>query len=183
MVLQTKFNQLITATPIPALGHDFKWVKDTDPDCELNGYKHQICNRCGYEDSFNTSYAEPLGHTPETHVTEPTCTEEGVSKEICSTCGAELSATPIPALGHVWSYENSYISTEPTTNRTGIRTFVCERDGEHKSEQTEPVLRFKIFSGNKRIAKIYLGNQLIGLNKIGDNDITEPTGIAPLPTE
>lgn len=168
----------MNSTTIPALGHDFVWIKDTDPNCELNGYKHQRCNRCGYEDSFNTPYAEPLGHTPETHVIEPTCTKEGVSKEICSTCGAELSATPISALGHIWTYNNSYISTKPTVYQTGIRTFVCERDGTHICDKVEPALQFSIFTGKGQTKKIYIGDNLISVPQS-----LKSSGIADLPTE
>lgn len=66
------------------------------------------------------------GHTEKTVVGKPaTCTETGLTDGIsCSVCGAVIKAQEeIPAKGHSWN--KGEITTAPTCENAGVRTYTC----------------------------------------------------------
>lgn len=114
---------------------------------------------------------------------EPTCTTTGskYKTRTCSLCGYVNTYTEvIPALGHIWTAESSEITTAPTPYSTGIRTFTCERDHNHKTTEIEPILQFDMFNLDARISKIYLGDIL--MDNSSSYNFTSPTGVANTPT-
>ena len=65
-----------------------------------------------------------------------TCTEAGLTDgEKCSVCGEELKAQePIKALGHSW--DEGKVTTAPTYEKTGVKTYTC---GICKATKTESI--------------------------------------------
>ena len=65
-----------------------------------------------------------------------TCTEAGLTDgEKCSVCGTELKAQePIKALGHSW--DGGKVTTAPTYEKTGVKTYTC---GICKATKTESI--------------------------------------------
>lgn len=55
------------------------------------------------------------------------------------------AATPIPAKGHAW--DNGKITTEPTCENEGVKTFTCQNDASHT--KTEPIKAGHKLSGWK----------------------------------
>ena len=61
-----------------------------------------------------------------------TCGEAGRVDTICSNCGEVISTKEIPATGeHTW--DNGTVTTEPTENEPGVRTFTCAVCGATKT--------------------------------------------------
>ena len=133
----------------------------TDPTCTEQGYTTHTCSRCG--DSYVDDYVEATGHSfgewKETKAA--TCTEKGektrcCERENCNTIETqsmkaldhELSAatctepakcqregynhTEGDALGHQW--DNGVVTTEPTEEAEGVKTYTCEGCGDTKTE-------------------------------------------------
>ena len=62
-----------------------------------------------------------------------TCGEAGRVDTICSNCGEVISTKEIPATGeHTWG--NGTVTTEPTENEPGVRTFTCDVCGATRTE-------------------------------------------------
>ena len=62
-----------------------------------------------------------------------TCGEAGRVDTICSNCGEVISTKEIPATGeHTW--DNGTVTTEPTENEPGVRTFTCAVCGATRTE-------------------------------------------------
>ena len=113
----------------PEIGHTYEYYSTISPDCENTGLTTYICWRCG--DSY-TETIPTLGHTPE--IVEgyvPTCENSGLTDgERCSACGETLVAQQIiPAMGH--NYNTGVITTAPTCESKGVRTFTCANDANH----------------------------------------------------
>ncbi len=64
----------------------------------------------------------------------PNCEEEGATGDTyCAICGELLeSSVVIPAKGHSWN--NGIVTTAPTLESEGVRTFTCDVCGEEKTE-------------------------------------------------
>ena len=93
--------------PDPVYGWTF------DADGKWQGYtvsSKGACLHTGYGTTENTVPA--------------TCGEAGRVDTICSNCGEVISTKEIPATGeHTW--DNGTVTTEPTENEPGVRTFTC----------------------------------------------------------
>ena len=102
--------------PDPVYGWTF------DADGKWQGYTVSgkgACLHTGYGTTENTVPA--------------TCGEAGRVDTICSNCGEVISTKEIPATGeHTW--DNGTVTTEPTENEPGVRTFTCAVCGEVKTE-------------------------------------------------
>ncbi len=81
---------------IPALGHDYQIVSETDADCTQGGSVTYQCSRCG--DSYEET-TEALDHDYQAvENVDATETEDGYILYRCSRCGEEYQET-IPATG------------------------------------------------------------------------------------
>ena len=61
-----------------------------------------------------------------------TCGEAGRTETICDNCGEVTATKEIPATGeHTW--DNGTVTTEPTENEPGVRTFTCAVCGATKT--------------------------------------------------
>lgn len=101
--------------PDPVYGWTF------DADGKWQGYtvsSKGACLHTGYGTTENTVPA--------------TCGEAGRVDTICSNCGEVISTEEIPATGeHTW--DNGTVTTEPTENEPGVRTFTCAVCGATKT--------------------------------------------------
>lgn len=101
--------------PDPVYGWTF------DADGKWQGYTVSgkgACLHTGYGTHENTVPA--------------TCGEAGRVDTICSNCGEVISTKEIPATGeHTW--DNGTVTTEPTENEPGVRTFTCAVCGATKT--------------------------------------------------
>ena len=101
--------------PDPVYGWTF------DADGKWQGYtvsSKGACLHTGYGTTENTVPA--------------TCGEAGRVDTICSNCGDVVSTKEIPATGeHTW--DNGTVTTEPTENEPGVRTFTCAVCGATKT--------------------------------------------------
>ena len=102
--------------PDPVYG----WTLDADG--KWQGYtvsSKGACLHTGYGTTENTVPA--------------TCGEAGRVDTICSNCGEVVSTKEIPATGaHTW--DNGTVTTEPTENEPGVRTFTCAVCGATRTE-------------------------------------------------
>ena len=94
------------------LGADGKW----------QGYTVSSKGAC-----LHTSYGTHENTVP------ATCGEAGRTETICDNCGEVVSTKEIPATGaHTW--DNGTVTTEPTENEPGVRTFTCAVCGQTRTE-------------------------------------------------
>ncbi|MBQ3192467.1 MAG: leucine-rich repeat protein [Oscillospiraceae bacterium] len=91
-----------------------------------------------YAQSGGTVTWKPNCHGSHTEAADaavpPTCTEPGLTEgSHCSVCGDILTAQEeIPALGHDW--DAGVVTSEPTEEADGIRTYTCSRCRETRTE-------------------------------------------------
>ena len=101
--------------PDPVYG----WTFDADGKCQ--GYTVSSKGAC-----LHTGYGTHENTVP------ATCGEAGRVDTICSNCGEVISTKEIPATGeHTW--DNGTVTTEPTENEPGVRTFTCAVCGATKT--------------------------------------------------
>lgn len=96
------------------------WTLDADGTWQ--GYKVSSKGAC-----LHTGYG-----TTETTV-PATCGADGRIDTVCANCGDVIATEVIPATGaHTW--DNGTVTTEPTENTPGVRTFTCAVCGATKTE-------------------------------------------------
>lgn len=101
--------------PDPVYGWTF------DADGKWQGYTVSSKGACLHTDYGTTENTVPA-----------TCGEAGRVDTICSNCGEVISTKEIPATGeHTW--DNGTVTTEPTENEPGVRTFTCAVCGATKT--------------------------------------------------
>ena len=92
-----------------------------DADGKWQGYTVSDKGACTHTDYGTTERTVPA-----------TCGEAGRVDTICSNCGEVISTKEIPATGeHTW--DNGTVTTEPTENEPGVRTFTCAVCGATKT--------------------------------------------------
>ena len=101
--------------PDPVYGWTF------DADGKWQGYTVSSKGAC-----LHTGYGTHENTVP------ATCGEAGRTETICDNCGDVVSTKEIPATGeHTW--DNGTVTTEPTENEPGVRTFTCAVCGATKT--------------------------------------------------
>ncbi len=79
-----------------------------------------------------------------------TCGEAGRTETICDNCGEVIATKEIPATGaHTW--DNGTVTTEPTENEPGVRTFTCTICGQTRTE-TIPATGVHDYQFTKNVA-------------------------------
>ncbi len=118
---------------IPPAGHQWDdGVATTEPKCEEAGVMTYTCKVCN---ETKTEAIDATGHTPvEVPEVPATCTEPGTAAGTkCGVCGDELSGFEvIPPAGHQW--DEGKVTTEPTCEGTGVKTFTCSNCQEKRYE-------------------------------------------------
>lgn len=148
----TDCGELVTAgTKINKLGHDYVPTV-TAPTCTEKGYTTYVCSRC--KDTYTGDETPAAGHKEAAAVEEnkvdATCGKDGSYDEVvyCSVCKAEISRVQktIPATGnHTW--DDGVVTTEPTEDSKGVKTFTCTVCGATKTEEI-PELAHTHTAGN-----------------------------------
>ena len=125
---------------IDALGHtpgEAKRENVVEPSCMVDGRYEEVvyCSVCNDEISRVNKTIDATGHTPvEVSEVPATCTEPGKKAGTkCDVCGEELSGfEAIPPAGHQW--DEGKVTTEPTCEGTGVKTFTCSNCQEKRYE-------------------------------------------------
>ena len=120
---------------IDATGHTPVEVAEQPATCTEAG--HTAGTKCSVCDAILSGMEElpATGHTEKTVAGKPaTCTETGLTDGIsCSVCGTVIKAqTEIPAKGHSWN--EGEITTSPTCENVGVKTYTCTVCKETKTE-------------------------------------------------
>jgi len=136
---------------VDALGHSEGEVvveNKVDPDCDTDGSYDNVvyCTVCNEELSRETITVDALGHTEGAVVVEnevdPDCENKGSYDNVvyCTVCGEELSreTVTVDALGH--DYDEGVITTAPSCDTEGVKTFTCQNDANHTYTETVPAL-------------------------------------------
>ncbi len=113
---------LSTGTTIPLADHQGGTATCT---------KKAVCTVCGKE--YGTLDANNHANTEIKGAVAATCTAGGYTGDTyCTDCGVKTkTGTVTPVLGH--SYTGK-VTTEPTTEKEGVRTYTCERCGHSYTE-------------------------------------------------
>lgn len=90
-----------------------------------------VCTVCGQE--YGEVDANNHVHTEIRGAAAATCTAGGYTGDTyCTDCGVKIkTGTATPALGHNYT---SKVTTEPTTDREGVRTYTCTNCGHSYTE-------------------------------------------------
>lgn len=117
-VLPTKYTFTVTVVP---------------PTCTEDGYTMHKCNQ---DDSlsYKDNIVHSTGHRAAKRVIEPTCKEEGRTEIYCTVCGevSSIIDTTPKTNNHTW--DNGVVTTEPTAEKDGVKTYTCKVCNETKTE-------------------------------------------------
>ena len=113
---------LTTGTTIPLADHQGGTATCT---------QKAVCTVCGQE--YGTLNANNHIHTEIRGAVAATCTAGGYNGDTyCTDCGVKTkTGTATPALGHNYTGK---VTTEPTTEKEGVRTYTCDRCGHSYTE-------------------------------------------------
>ena len=126
---------IVAQKEIPATGHKAVTVPGKAATCTEAGLTDG--EKCSVCDAVITAQKEipATGHTEVVDpAVEPTCTEPGKTEgKHCSACNEIIVAqTEIPAKGHSWG--EGEITTAPTCENVGVKTYTCTVCKETKTE-------------------------------------------------
>lgn len=124
------------------VGGDAVKEKEVPATCTKDGSHDDVvyCTICKAEVSRTNVVDKATGHKEQPAVKEnvkaPTCTVDGSHDEVvyCSVCKEEVSRTNVvdKATGHKW--DDGVVTTQPTTGKEGVKTFICTVCKETKTE-------------------------------------------------
>ena len=124
------------------VGGDAVKEKEVPATCTKDGSHDEVvyCTICKSEVSRTNVVDKATGHKEQPAVKEnvkaPTCTVDGSHDEVvyCSVCKEEVSRTNVvdKATGHKW--DDGVVTTQPTTSKEGVKTFICTVCKETKTE-------------------------------------------------
>lgn len=107
----------------------------------------------------DASSPEDISSTPHTHefgawqvTIRPTCTEKGEETRTCA-CG-ETETQEVAALGHKW--DEGVITTLPTAEAKGVKTFTCERCQATRTEELDKVKGHTVTFNQGEHFKVYV---------------------------
>ncbi len=103
----------------------------TEPTCTERGYTTYTCS-CGH--SYVGNYVDVSSHTYIATITDPTCTDRGYTTYTCS-CGHSYVDNYVDAHGHQW--DQGVVTTQPTEEQEGVKTYTCKICNETKVEPIE----------------------------------------------
>ncbi len=141
------YNDPLQNATVHYLEHQWNEGKVTTPaTCTENGVKTYTCSVCK---EIKTEAVEKLGHAfgAVEVIKAPTCTETGISGKRCTHEGCEVidSETVLAATGHTW--DEGMVTTEPTYETDGIKTFTCSVCKATKTEQIPALAPTVVASG------------------------------------
>ena len=137
---------IMTQQIVPALGHEMEYVETVAATCTTTGkaahYECPVCEKM-FSDEEGTSEvtAESLViaviHNPQpVSAKAPTCEEDGIKAHTrCDACGKlyingeEVTSVVDPKTDH--NYDNGVVTTQPTCEGKGVKTFTCANDARH----------------------------------------------------
>jgi len=139
---------LAAQTEIPMVAHTEEIVPGKAATCTETGLTDGV--KCSVCNEVLTAQEEiPMAaHTEEIVPGKAaTCTETGLTDGVkCSVCGTTLTAqTEIPANDHSW--DDGTITTEPTLDTEGVKTYVCTVCEETKTESVPAIKDTVLASG------------------------------------
>ncbi len=107
-----------TYKEIPALGHDYV-AKVVEPTCTKDGYKEEVCTRCG--ETRKRTILPATGHTYGDWIVDKdaTCIESGSKHKTCGTCGDIVTETIAPR-GHDLIHHDK---VDPTCTTSGHEAY------------------------------------------------------------
>lgn len=115
------------------LGHDWDSATGKCKRCGItcdHKWTNGKCDTCGYACQHVGGDAVKEKEVP------ATCTKDGSHDEVvyCTICKAEVSRTNVvdKATGHKW--DDGVVTTQPTTGKEGVKTFICTVCKETKTE-------------------------------------------------
>ena len=115
-----------------------------EPTCTDAGKKTDLlCAHCGAK-LVEGDKVEALGHTAGAVVVEnsvdATCTVNGSYDNVvyCTVCEAQVSRETVTVAATDHSWNDGVITTEPTCNTMGVRTYTCSACGETKLDEHVP---------------------------------------------
>ena len=130
-VCQTEISR--TTVTDKALGHDWDSTTGKCKRCETacdHKWTNGKCDTCGYTCQHVGGDAVKEKEVP------ATCTKDGSHDEVvyCTICKSEVSRTNVvdKATGHKW--DDGVVTTQPTTGKEGVKTFICTVCKETKTE-------------------------------------------------
>ena len=142
--LQGKYDQREYMVHIRKDGSGYKTIYTTDTsvtvsinwpgDCTVavwaynTKYQNYSSNSSAY---FRCNRATAHEHSYDAVVTAPTCTAKGYTTHTCA-CGDSYVDSYVLPLGHDWG--SGKVTKEPTATENGIKTYICARCGETKTE-------------------------------------------------
>ena len=130
---------------IAALGHSYtaETIKTdalkTPGTCTDKAIYYKSCERCGQVDTDeNNTFEGKVDSTNHNYSSEWTidtpasCTQEGSESHHCTRCDAKTGDRPIAKTDHTW--DSGVVTTEPTCENKGIKTFTCTKCNTTKTE-------------------------------------------------
>ena len=119
-----------------------EWEVVTEATETAAGEKKRECE-CGYSETEAIAKLEHVHKYEWTTKTPATCTEAEVELGTCA-CGDTTTREGDAALGHSW--DQGVVTTEPTEEAEGVKTYTCSACGETKTESIPKLGHTHVFA-------------------------------------